>query len=484
MNKKKITIISITILLGLTTFLLGFNYRKSNEPNVVYEVYLNEEILGTVKSKKKLEKYIDNEGSYIKNKYGVDTIYSPVGLEIRKKVTYDTKVDEISDIYKKIQERAPFTIKGYQFTIKEESENTVVYVLREHIFNEAVQDIMKTYIGKDKYISYLENRQAEIETTGSVIKNVFVDEDISIKEKQIPVNERIFTDSTELTKYLLYGDEVKQSTYTVQVGETIATIAFKNEISTEEFLISNPRFTNENNLVFPGQEVTIAQTDPQVRIVVDEYQVEDVARKFNIEERYDDDKLIGDDEIIQQGEDGLDRIARTVRTVNGGINKVETNSIQELKPAVNQIIVKGDKYIPEVGSLVSWGWPTDGGWKITDDYQWRINPVTFKRELHSGIDIAGTGYGSNIYATNNGTIMKVAYSDDYGYHVVINHNNGYYTLYAHMSRFASTSVVGTTVARGQIIGYVGTSGWATGPHVHYEVWKGCQYCRVSPWTLY
>ena len=73
-----------------------------------------------------------------------------------------------------------------------------------------------------------------------------------------------------------------------------------------------------------------------------------------------------------------------------------------------------------------------------------------------------------------------------GNYICINHNNGYHTCYAHMSKRNAT--VGQTVARGQIIGYVGQSGWATGPHLHFEVWvNGKPWMggkRINPWNMY
>ena len=53
-----------------------------------------------------------------------------------------------------------------------------------------------------------------------------------------------------------------------------------------------------------------------------------------------------------------------------------------------------------------------------------------------------------------------------------------------MNKFAATTAVGATVARGQVIGYVGSTGWSTGPHIHFELWQGCRFCRVNPWSIF
>lgn len=115
-------------------------------------------------------------------------------------------------------------------------------------------------------------------------------------------------------------------------------------------------------------------------------------------------------------------------------------------------------------------WPVPGFYEISSPYGWRWN----HSEFHKGIDIAGGGiYGAEIVAADAGT---VAFSGDqevhgayggYGNVVVIDHGNGIMTLYGHMSR----RVVGTgdNVAKGDVIGYVGASGQATGPHCHFEI---------------
>ncbi len=481
--KKIITVLTICFSL----FVCGFGYNKNVTPNTFYQVYLDDQLLGTVKSKKALEDYIDKNGEYYKKKFSVNKIYSPKGLLIKKINTYDDKVSSVSSIYKKISKKADFTILGYEFKIKKNTEDNKietqsVYVLKKKVFSDAVEALINTFVGDDRYRAYIDDTQVKIESTGENIQSVYVNEDITVKRTYVPVTSRIFADYGDLAQYLLYGDNHSESVYEVRAGDTVESVAFNNKISPEEVLISNTDLTGRNNLLYPGQKLKISETNPQIGIVEESYVVKDIDSQFATEERYDDNLAMGQDKVIQEGAKGLDRVSQKVKKINGTIVYVDPRGKVVLKDPVNKIVVKGNKYIPDVGSTTSWGWPTDSGWTISSGYVWRTNPVTRKRELHGGLDISGTGYGSRIYATNNGKVVEASYHYSFGNHVIINHNNGYLTVYAHMSRIAVKK--GDVVARGQVIGYVGMTGVATGPHVHYEIWKGCNYCRIDPMTMY
>ena len=110
-------------------------------------------------------------------------------------------------------------------------------------------------------------------------------------------------------------------------------------------------------------------------------------------------------------------------------------------------------------------WPAQG-W-LAGVYGRRSDPFTGKSEFHPALDIS-TEYGKPIYATANGRIQVASRSGNYGNLVQVDHGFGLMTRYGHMSRFAVK--VSDEVSRGDVIGYVGATGRATGAHVHYEVW--------------
>ena len=111
--------------------------------------------------------------------------------------------------------------------------------------------------------------------------------------------------------------------------------------------------------------------------------------------------------------------------------------------------------------------PADG--RVSDRYGYRIDPFTGQRVFHPAIDIS-TGYGQPVVATADGRVVSAERSGAYGNLIEIDHDFDRVTRYGHLSEFATR--VGESVERGQVIGYAGATGRATGSHVHYEVWVG------------
>jgi murein DD-endopeptidase MepM/ murein hydrolase activator NlpD len=98
----------------------------------------------------------------------------------------------------------------------------------------------------------------------------------------------------------------------------------------------------------------------------------------------------------------------------------------------------------------------------------RRHPILGYVKMHTGVDWA-TSYGTPIFASGNGVVEKVGPEGGYGKYVRLKHNNGYETAYGHMSAFAKGMEIGKRVRLGQVIGFVGSTGQSTGPHVHYEI---------------
>ena len=103
---------------------------------------------------------------------------------------------------------------------------------------------------------------------------------------------------------------------------------------------------------------------------------------------------------------------------------------------------------------------------VTCAYGPRVHPINGNKSFHYGVDLAA-GMSTEIYATKSGTVTGATYGEANGYYVTINHGDGYSSIYAHMTNYVVS--VGDSVKQGQLIGYVGTTGWSTGPHLHFEI---------------
>jgi murein DD-endopeptidase MepM/ murein hydrolase activator NlpD len=125
-------------------------------------------------------------------------------------------------------------------------------------------------------------------------------------------------------------------------------------------------------------------------------------------------------------------------------------------------ILESYKYgIPPSGKLL---WPVSG--QIVSGFGYRIHPVFGINRFHSGIDIAAP-YGTPVKAAAGGEVIQAGYFGGYGYSVMLYHGGGYATWYAHLSSIKVS--IGQMVERGKSVGNIGSTGWSTGPHLHFEI---------------
>ncbi len=145
---------------------------------------------------------------------------------------------------------------------------------------------------------------------------------------------------------------------------------------------------------------------------------------------------------------------------NENINAMLSNTKKSVGELLSEVEGRG-------GKLANFPdrWPADGG-VISSGYGMRTNPVAGGYDWHPGIDIA-LDFGAPVYAAAAGTVEQAGWNGGYGRYVRLNHGNGYATAYGHMSGLAVAA--GQHVRKGEIIGFIGSTGYSTGPHLHYEV---------------
>jgi murein DD-endopeptidase MepM/ murein hydrolase activator NlpD len=161
----------------------------------------------------------------------------------------------------------------------------------------------------------------------------------------------------------------------------------------------------------------------------------------------------------------------SVRKQKNGQLAAVTQDLALLEQQENQLLAESNALSGVIagasgagGGTGSMTWPVSG--PVVSPFGWRIHPILHYRKMHTGIDIA-VGYGVPIHAADSGSVIYATWMGGYGNVIIIDHGNSISTLYAHQSSLAVGA--GAHVGRGQVVGYVGSTGFSTGPHLHFEV---------------
>jgi murein DD-endopeptidase MepM/ murein hydrolase activator NlpD len=283
-----------------------------------------------------------------------------------------------------------------------------------------------------------------------ISKNVTVSMESVAPEKVMTVDE---------TVQLLQKGSVSEEKYTVQKGDVLSTIAAKHGLKLKELLDLNPK-VNEDTPLQIGDKLVVTVNQPYLDVIVQKEVRATEPVPYETKYIEDDAMYKGESKVVENGSDGERKRIYKVSEKNG--KQVSKEVVQEtiVKEPVTEVIRIGTKEIPSkgTGELI---WPTKGGYiSSKQGYRWG--------KMHKGIDIARSS-DCSILAADNGTVVFAGEDGGYGNKVVIDHNNGMRTLYAHLSSIDVS--VGQTVQKGSKIGIMGSTGNSTGIHLHFEVYQ-------------
>ena len=242
---KQVRLFFIIILAFLLSLSLSFITIKKNDTyNLAYKVYIDGKDIGYIKDKKDLENYITNlkVSDNIKEKYKVNKVYLPSNVNLEEIYVKDVEYKSSEDVYKQIEEsNSKLTVKGYEVTIgsveyqtlevKETIKETKFYILDKKVLEDGINNFIKTFVSNEEYEFYFKNNKFIKLDKDTNINKIKVLNTITIKEANVSTDKNIFTNSQELSRYLLFGNNSKKKEYVVQEGESIAKIAEKSKTS-------------------------------------------------------------------------------------------------------------------------------------------------------------------------------------------------------------------------------------------------------------
>lgn len=288
----------------------------------------------------------------------------------------------------------------------------------------------------------------ENKTQEEFVNEILADESISIEDSTILAQKDLAT--LENAEKQFIDDGLYYTSYRIRKGDMIGVIAEKYGVS-QDTLISVNKIRATRTIQI-GQNIKIPSLDGILYSVK-----KDGETALSIAEKY---------------EVSVDDLAR--------VNKIAHNASLSAGQSI---------FVP--GAELDWitrqeingdlfRKPIHGYYRISSYYGWRPSPFTGRRQFHGGIDMACSRW-TKVYAAMDGRIVSKSYSNVYGNYVIIQHHSGYRTLYGHMESFSKLKV-GDSVSTNSIIGYVGSTGQSTGPHLHFTVFKNGR--MVNPYNLW
>ncbi len=434
----------------------------NKEPKEITKIYDNGKLLGVLHDSKSIEAMLD---TVYKESY--EKTFPNTNLDIGKdlyevtELSYTNYENIDEKIIQYIKDKNTFTVEVNAIEISDENGViAVIYVDDVKKYEDALHKYLLYFVDEQSLNRILKNETVPSLTTyGERDMSIEILQDISLK-KAYATPDEIMTTEGEILEFLKYGKGVEKQYYTVVNQDTIEGVGSKNgALSAQQIVnINDDVLSGIDQVLTPGMKLNVTYFQPPLDVVVKKEslrkEIEYPASTLYIEK---EDMYTNEQELYQEAKVGSKNALYEETWINGVIySGEEVSSIVTIQPQ-QEIIYVGTMAIPSQGTG-SFRWPID-------------NPnITCRWGCYAGhraIDIQNRyeRYG-NIYAADRGTVVEVSYNGTNGNYIIIDHGNGLSTYYGHMNKLSD---VGTIVDKGEIIGQIGMTGRASGPHVHFFI---------------
>ena len=427
------------LVFGLVTLCLiatGVMITLANSRSV-YVVSIGDLVLGTIEQAE-----TKDEALHLLLEEEAARVGLEIGLETDVTVTKakdDGTLSELTaeQLTQALRENLVYVAMGYVINVDGQD---VVALADEEDARGAIFDLRADYIHK-----FIEARNASVD-------EVLINEAIDFEPK--PVATDCIRTREEAVQILARGTD-KTLCYTVQRGDSLWGIAQANHLSVDDLRKANPEV--QSDLLQIGQELSLVVPDPYVTLSSTETIVFTVNIPYSLNVGEDPEKWPWEETVLQAGKNGQKEVTQIIKREDGKEVSRVTLSETILSYPVIKKILRGSKQVPTMGSG-QMAWPVQG--TITSRFGPRWG------SFHNGVDI-GADRGTSILAADSGMVAFAGRNGGYGNLVKIDHGGGKQTWYAHLNGF--NVEVGASVNKGDVIGYVGSTGVSTGPHLHFEV---------------
>ena len=355
----------------------------------------------------------------------------------------------------------------------------IIYIANKEDFTNAFNKFLENFVSSETIEKIRNNVTINSPIDfGSVDVGFKINQNMEFSESIVPIEE-ILDDEAKIYEYLCYGRNTERQYYETKIGDTVQAVGyyFGDMTAKQVMMLNQDIILNEDQILAPGTVLNVTYYSSPIEVYV-------TKQRLAQQTVLPDSPLYKEDESLKQGarrieveeENGLRNVLYEEVWINGVIQEGKEISSNMIKEPTQGVIALGTMIMPDIGTG-NWRYPVDNP-IITCNYVCYSN--------HGGVDFQNMyARWDYVYAADSGVVEGVGYTDVGGYYVRINHNNGYKTYYGHMRTYPYVDE-GQVVERGEVLGSIGMTGIATGPHVHFAMYYNeslIDPCRVVACNL-
>ena len=481
MMKKNIVTLSVCLLLSLLIVIgLPLVFRESrtldisadtnslikqkvveysSEKRTYDKLYYNGELLGTITDLDRIYEGIENEYKNYEDRFPDTALGLNEDLYLVKEDTFNIVENKDEEILRYLIDNELLGIRTNAIEFSTASGiYDIIYVNNLEDFYTARDQFLTNFISEDT-LNSLRNNEVIPEPSdfGTTDMNLWIEETMTFTEAFVSPND-IFTTSNEIYNYLCYGRNSERQYYETVEGDTLSGVGYRfQNMSPRQLMMLNPdTIYSEDQVLTVGTTLNVTYFSSPITVVVTKDRLaQEVINPENPIYRTDPSLPTGSMVIEVEESNGLKNVLYEETWVNGVLQSGDAKSSVVVREPVQGIIAVGTMKVPNVGSG-NYIWPVDNP-GITCNWGCYYG--------HTGTDIVNryNRYGP-IYAIDTGIVETASYHYINGNYIVIDHGGGIKSYYGHCS--AMYVVPGQAVQRGEVIGQIGMTGYASGPHVH------------------
>ncbi|MEC0243843.1 peptidoglycan DD-metalloendopeptidase family protein [Paenibacillus dokdonensis] len=427
-----------------------------------YHVYIHGEEVGTIDDPARIDKLFSQKRQEYQDKYpDVAMELHTEGITTKLEKAFKAEPDTLNTM-----DKLGKKLKAYAEGVELKVDGKVVGIVKDQAtINAALEKVKQKYAPQTAAASGANNASMKKLAASSTakptnmaanpaVKSVRIEEKVTSAPVETDPN-KVLT-AEEAAKLLITG-KAAPLVYTVEEGDTISSISSQFHVNQKEIFSNNPQIKEKYMQI--GDQLKLTVPKPPITVTTVEKVSEQVATAPDIEIRKSKDLPAGKSKVVRPGQEGLKVMNYVVTKHNGKVVDEQWVGQTVVKSSLTEVVLQGTK-VPGKGSG-KFAWPVSGA-TISSSYGSRWG------KTHKGIDIVSGN--RTIKAADDGTVTFTGQINGYGNAIIINHSNGYETLYGHLNSISTHT--GAHVNQGDKIGIMGSTGRSTGTHLHFEIHKG------------